>query len=327
MSISPERAIRHIQEQTTRLTRSRQRSFWPNFLYHTTHVTNAVQIVHSNVLQARNNITTTFHDVANQGALGANQSSHNFARLYFRPRNPYHLRTEGIKCLSHPNRLENQASIPITFIFDFKSVMTLDGVRFTKGNIQRGRNSELQGDAAFDTLDFNATYHDDWVTPQEKDYIHDCRMAEVMVPSALPLLPHLKAICFRTRWDLETFRHLLAQVNGTCPWRVQVEQITNSLYMHQGLYIIELDFLGDELRIRFHLPVDYRPNEGSYKVRVGQFLAGTRRRSFDKSINLQSGSLLIKGFLPDNQAIWIIELEEVLAFQGQLAHAQSQVFG
>jgi hypothetical protein len=268
-----------------------------------------------------------FHDVANQGALGANQSSHDFARLYFRPRNPYHLKTEGIKCLSHPNRQDTQASVPVTFLFDFQGVITRQGVKFTKGNIQRARNVELAGDAAFDTLDFSATYHDDWVTREEKDYIHDCRMAEVMVPDGLPLVPDLKAIFFRTRWDLETFRYQLQTKDIACPWRVQVEQVTNSLYMHQGLYIIDLDFLGEKLHIRFHLPVDYRPNEGTYKVRIGQFIQGTLQRTFDKAIDLQSGSLIITGFLPDNQAVWKIELEEVLAFEGQLPHAQSQVFG
>jgi hypothetical protein len=283
--------------------------------------------VKAGTLSARNFVAGQFHDVANQGALGANVESHNYARVYFRPRNPYHLRTEGIKCLCHPYRQDVQSSIPVTFLFDFASVMTLEGVKFTKGNIQRAKNTQLEGDTAFDTLDFNSIYHDDSVSQNEKDYIHDCRMAEVMIPNNLPLDPHLKAIFFRTRWDLETFRFLLQGAGAAFNGKVQVEQITNSLYMHMGLYIIDLDVLQGTLHMRFHLPIDYSPKDGNYKVKIEQSAPGVVGRIYEKDISLQKGSLAVSNFLSNADAIWRITLEDVLAFNGRLPHTQSEVFG
>jgi hypothetical protein len=200
-------------------------------------------------------------------------------------------------------------------------------VKFTTGNIQRTKNTELEGDAAFDTLDFISIYHDDSVSQDEKEYIHDCRMAEVMVPQRLPLKDHLKAIFFRTRWDLETFRYLLQQAGTAFEGKVQIEQVTNSLYMHLGLYIIDLDFLEDTLHIRFHLPVDYSPKDGNYKVKIEQSVVGLTGRTYDKAISLRGGLLAISNFHREASAIWRITLEEVLAFHGPLPHTQSQVFG
>jgi hypothetical protein len=75
LSISLARAKRHIEEQEKRLSATKQRSFWPSYLFHTTHVSNAVEIVAQGYIGARNQLTT-FHDVANQGALGAFEGSH-----------------------------------------------------------------------------------------------------------------------------------------------------------------------------------------------------------------------------------------------------------
>ena len=111
MSITLARAQKHVAEQQRRLATTQQRSAWPQFLFHTTHVTNAVNIVRQGFLGARN-VVENFHDVANQGALASFDASHDYARLYFRPRNPFHVRTEGIKCVSDLYRfLQNAASV------------------------------------------------------------------------------------------------------------------------------------------------------------------------------------------------------------------------
>lgn len=204
MPISRSVAVEHVRSQTARLSAHKQRSLWPAYLFHTTHITNAVEIVRHSRLMARN-YAPSFHDVANQSALNAYSGSHDYARFYFRPKNGYHIRTEGIKCLADPYRQPNQASIPVTFLFDFVEVSVLDGAKFTAGNIQRATNQELDGDEEFRRLDFNAIFHDDAVTSDNREYISDRRMAEVMVPQGVALADTLKYIVFRTPYDLETF--------------------------------------------------------------------------------------------------------------------------
>ena len=153
MPISRSLAERHVQEQTAKLAAHKQRSFWPQYLFHTTYVSNAADIIRNGYLSARSELEN-FHDVANQGALNAYTGSHSYARLYFRPKNGYHIKTEGIKCLSDPYRQANQNSIPVNFLFDLPKVLTLPGVKFTQGNIQRSQNCELDGDEEFNSLFF-----------------------------------------------------------------------------------------------------------------------------------------------------------------------------
>lgn len=195
-----------------------------------------------------------------------------------------------------------------------------------KGNIQRSQNQELDGDAAFDTLDFAQIYHDDPVTPQNKFEIHDRRMAEVMIPRELSLAPSLKAIFFRTRWDLETFRFLLEKQNLKCPHRVQIEQITSSLYMHKALYIRELTQLEDKIHLSVHKPSDHGPVDGLYQVKIVQSEAGQQNMIYENKYALQSNApLIVQGFRIEDSNTWNIELEGVLAFRGRLPQ-QSEVF-
>ena len=63
--------------------------------------------------------------MANQGALSNNPDAHQYVRLYFRPRNSFHLKTEGVKAIGDPYRAQNHMSIPVAFAFDFQKEMTL----------------------------------------------------------------------------------------------------------------------------------------------------------------------------------------------------------
>jgi hypothetical protein len=324
LSITLARAHKHVADQQNRLATTQQRSTWPQFLFHTTHVTNAVNIVRRGFLGARN-VVESFHDVANQSALAAFDASHDFARLYFRPRNPFHVRTEGIKCVGDPYRFDQQMSVPVCFVFSLSDVITRADCLFSKGNVQRSHDF-LTGDANFDTLDFNAIYHDSWTDINKRPYIHDCRMAEVAVKSHLPLANGLRAIIFRTKWDLETFRYLCSEGRVQCSHLLSIEQVRSSLFMNEGFHLTDLNFNDEKIQLSFQFPVRNAPTDKMYEVTVSQIYPGGSLR-FDQKIELSKPSLSIIHFKAEPQSIWNIELERVLAFKGKLQHARSEVFG
>ncbi|MGJ4973452.1 MULTISPECIES: DarT ssDNA thymidine ADP-ribosyltransferase family protein [unclassified Bradyrhizobium] len=324
MSLTIGRATLHIKEQVERLAATKQREFWPHFLFHTTHVTNAVGIVERGALGARN-LISNFHDVANQGALGAFQGSHDYARFYFRPKNGFHLRTEGIKCLCDPFRLANQMSVPVCFVFPIQRILCRPDACFTTGNVQRSQEF-LTGDAAFDTLDFNAIYHDHWLDASNKEYILDRRMAEVAVKGELPLANNLHSIVFRTIWDAYTFRHMLGERGISCPYPLATEQPNGSLFMSQGMYITDLKFSDDRINLSFQFPLRNGPSDNIYDVCVVQEYAGGRM-ILDQKLLLDKPTLSIGPYKADPNSIWTIHLEKVLAFKGRLQHAKSQLFG
>jgi hypothetical protein len=197
--LSLARAQKHVKEQAARLSARRERAVWPNYLYHACDVTTAISIIHDGTLKCRND-ADNFLDVANEGALNIYEGSHSCARLYFRPKNSFHFRTEGIKCIADPYRLPNHMSIPVMLVFDFVSVITLPTARFSNGNVQRSKTF-LDGDAAFDALDFDSIYHDGPTNQENRDYVQNLRMSEVSVEGQVDLSPHLKAIVFRSQSD------------------------------------------------------------------------------------------------------------------------------
>jgi hypothetical protein len=188
-------------------------------------------------------------------------------------------------------------------------------------------NVELDSDEEFKKLDFQAIYHGDYVTDQNRDYIHDRRMAEIIVSGGLPLEGNLQAIIFRSNSDLETFRYYLQRQGVTCSHRVSVENVSGSLFMHMGLYISELNYMGDTLSAKFHFPSKHRPPGNQYKISIRQQVQGKPDRVFDQAIELKAPTLRVKGIYPEASAIWVIYLEGVLAFEGPLAHLKSEVFG
>lgn len=316
------RALQHIREECARLGKIKQNAFWPKYVFHTCPIENAIKIVKRGSLTPRSELND-FVDVANQGALHNFAGSHDYARLYFRPKNGFHLRTEGIKCRHNPYRLESHMSIPVVFVFKLEKVITRDGAFFSSGNVQKSA-SFLTGDKQFDSLDFGSIYHDSAPSPDTGDYVRNMRMSEVSVKGSLPLKDCLQAIMFRTKWDLQTFRYLLHKSEDSLDYRVGVEQIKGSLFHSRGLFISDLSFIKDEISIGFNFPVEYAPVGNRYLVSCTQ---STKEgdRTYKGEVALSRPTLNITNYR-QTAGEWKIELEDALGFFGQIDARESAVF-
>ncbi len=319
MPLTLARAHRHVREQTARLS---ARRVWPKFLFHACDVTTAVNVVRDGALKCRNE-ATNFLDVANQGALNIFDGSHSCARLYFRPKNNFHFRTEGIKCLGDPYRLPNHMSVPVMFVFDFETVITLPGARFSSGNVQRSR-AFLDGDIAFDGLDFDAIYHDGPTNRENRDYIQNMRMSEVSVEGKVDLVPHLKAIVFRSASDMHTFEYLLGLNGIHCAHKTFVERVRGTLFLARGFYLNDLSFSDGTVNLTFNFPMDYTPPDRNFKVFAEQRV-GAASATYDKTIQLDKPTLHISNY-NKTAGIWHIRLEDQLAFQGRIKSEESELF-
>jgi hypothetical protein len=320
--LSVVRARKHVKEQVARLSARRERAMWPPYLYHACDVTTAIGIIRDDQLKCRNT-ATDFLDVANEGALNIYEGSHSCARLYFRPKNGFHFRTEGIKCIDDRHRLPNHMSIPVMFVFDFVSVITLPTARFSNGNVQRSKVF-LDGEAEFDKLDFDAIYHDAPTTQENRDYIHNMRMSEVSVEGKVDLQPHLKAIVFRSHSDMHTFYYLLSLDGLICNYKAFVERGKGALFLSRGFYLNELTFSHGTVSLGFNFPVDFTPHDRKFKLFVQQKADGIVA-TYDKVVQLKSRTLNISNYLR-NPGVWNIKLEDQLAFIGEIRTEISELF-
>ncbi|TPI49987.1 DUF4433 domain-containing protein [Mesorhizobium sp. B2-9-1] len=306
MAISIARAQRHIREWNEKLARYPSRNGWVNSLFHACQIETAAEIVRQRKVVCRQHVPIVLCDVANQGALWNNPAAHEYVRLYFRPKNSFHFKTEGIKSNSDPYRVNPHMAIPVMLVFDFTSVITLADSFFVSGNFASQALAPLQGDKNFDGLNFNYIYHDSAVSQDMMQTIHDARMAEVVVRNELPLAHHLRVVVCRTIHEERMLRYLLRNVDVS-DVRFAVEK-GGSLFLCRGSYITELYTRGGELHFDFTAPSTARKDK--YSVAVS---CGNSRFAF----SLEPSSWRVPQIVnPDPSAEWKIEIEGCTAYLG-----------
>ncbi len=260
----------------------------------------AVEIIKSGFIKCRNKVDNLICDVANQGALWNNPDAHGYVRLYFRPRNSFHFRTEGVKSQADPYRVDPHMSIPITFAFDFQKVMTSPTSYFVPGNFAKTAAAPLTGDADFDKMQFELIYHDGALTRDRLAEVHNWRMSEVVVSDALSL-SNLSLVICRTTHEERSLRYAIG--TGSVP-RLIVEQ-KGSIFMKRGMFVDEIYWSSNLLHLKFHGPTDYPQPAYSLKVCCWDGGAPPRERAFE----LAPGRYRFPTLRASEKAIWRIELE------------------
>jgi ssDNA thymidine ADP-ribosyltransferase, DarT len=261
MSVTVARAQRHITDWSRHLARFTTRANWSAHLFHTCQLEVAAEIIKSGGIKCRGNVEHLICDVANQGAVWNNPDAHNYVRLYFRPRNSFHLKTEGVKATGDPYRVDPHMSVPIAFAFDFQKVITLPNCGFVPGNFSKTGAAPLSGDAEFDKMQFEFIYHDSALPQEKMAEVHNWRMSEAVVSGTLSLANLSYVIC-RTTHEERTLRHALG---GQVAHKIIVEQ-KGSIFMRRGMFIDEIYWASDLLNILFHGPIGFTKEK--YQVKV-----------------------------------------------------------
>lgn len=191
-----------------------RRSSWPQYIYHSTEVNDAVSILDCGYVYSRNKakeLGLLQYDIASESVLASTRNKiKEYARFYLRPGTPTQYNNEGIR----PEglvKLDSHCPIPIYLLFDSVGVLSMKSTRFSGGNLGR-LFAELHSSVEeFKKLPFQAIYH---VGPLpsaliEKDKIINCRNAEVVVPEQLSI-DYLKLIYCRSDAEKDTLLSLLS---------------------------------------------------------------------------------------------------------------------
>lgn len=319
MALSEGRARSHVDTWCGQLGRFATRANWPRYVFHAAQVTKAVEILRSGFLQSRQSQGAIEHDVANQMALGNNTYAHPYARMYFRPRNHFHLRTEGIKHQTDQYWMPYQMSIPILLAFDAISVLTTPGVEFSRGNLSK-TNIEVGSDEAFfETIPFEFVYHDE--APRDPNLmatIHYHRMAEIIVPGQLSVAGGLRRVICRSQFDKVTLLYLLG--NSRAMWQgiVAREQIPGSSFFRRELLLSQIELIDSTLYLSVKPPHN-SPARRTYQIRIVQRSSvGEEIERREIELPMQYTPYAIPEFRSLEGAVWEISLEGMLAFMGEI---------
>lgn len=322
MAISIARARAHT-ERWSSLVRSRP---WPNYLFYCAHVSTAATIIRSGEVLARCSLNNQVdHDVANQDALAVNPAAHQFVRLYFRPKTRFHMRTEGIKLLSDNYRLPAHMSVPIMFLFDLEKVVTLPNAEYCKEQMAQQDAVSGVDQAYFDQIDFQKVYHDMPIMDAvERQAIHKCRMAEVLIPERLSLDQNLKHIICRSSFDAVTLKHLVGPGFDDLVSLVRTASRPVETFFCDEAYITELQQLDDRLTLKVKPPKGYTRGD-QVRFNISQESSDGSLLEWNYERQLTKQPLLISGWRTDENATWTIEIDEALAFCGLVAQQNIEV--
>lgn len=187
-------------------------NWWTKSLFHFTDAVNAISVLNLGKIYSREKAIANGlmqNDNANDGVIALTNDEHKrYARLYFGPSTPTQKTNEGIK----PKELiSNNAHcpIPMMFIFDFKKVFLLNGVKFTDGNLATNPNvyDDIQD---LNRLNFNLIYHRSWFNPEDRNTIINARHSEVLVKDELTLENNLRLMVVRSEAEKELLLYQLS---------------------------------------------------------------------------------------------------------------------
>ncbi len=209
MGISFEKLTSHRSTYEAKYQNYRQS--WPRFLYRHEPIENALKILDQGSLLSRNFAKKNGLiglDIAPEAIINSTDAAHDYARLYFRPRNPTQFHIEGIRKVADYYGGKH-AGFTVMLMFDSASVLVRNGTHFSCGNMQSHSTTVYDGDDGFDELNFDYIYHDSAHQNQE---ITRQRCAEVLPRSGLNLADTLKFIVVRTDADLATLKYSLSSM-------------------------------------------------------------------------------------------------------------------
>jgi hypothetical protein len=175
-------------EQTLANSAYPYRSKWPARLFHHAPLENIAAILNSGSLLSRDDSNATRPlDVAEPSIINNRTAAHAFGRLYFRPRTPTQFCIEGIRKPTEYYKGTKHCPTIGVLVFDTKTILMMDGVKFTPANMQSHGTRSDSSEEFFQTIDFASVYHEGPFAAAEKAAIIARRCAEVLVPSPLPL--------------------------------------------------------------------------------------------------------------------------------------------
>lgn len=303
------------------------RAWWPDYLFHTTELRNAVAILDSGELLSREDAGDDMAwDNANAEIIGHTPDwVKQMVRFYFRPRTPTTYSIEGFRTSPHRDP-HAYCPLPVMFILPALPILTAEGTQFADGNCS-SREMHHDDDAAFfQALPFADIYHDGPWQSEEAERIRHRRQAEVLTQSPFDIREHQPHVRVRSVAERETLLSSLRPATGERYRKIVQVSSKAPLFFKHWTYIESVQALGDSLIVRFN---ESTKDRNEFAIRLSFFsLDGTllnvrhRHRQTIEPLKLSTEELIPTGEPYQLQ----IELEGHLAYSGMLDPRQNVLF-
>jgi hypothetical protein len=243
-----------------------QRS-WSRFLFHQSNVDNAVWIIKEGQLLSR-------AEAMRRGLLRTDSGSpsvisqtderwKNYARLYFRPRNPTFYHVEGFR-RAHEYQHGSRCPVPVMFLFDMEEVLCDARAEFSSGNLAKAGAAVYSRFEDFEQLPFRDIYHEGPILVDKERVIFH-RNAEVVFPDALPLAGFLRGVFCRSAAERDTLLFLLKKENVATNWQVNASQ-RGALFYKRWLHVDRVQLGVSDIKVELSQPPNSLPIKVLYHI-------------------------------------------------------------
>ncbi|WP_043934189.1 DarT ssDNA thymidine ADP-ribosyltransferase family protein [Bacillus sp. EB01] len=232
-----------------------KRKWIPKYVYHFTDLANAKNILTEGFVYSRKKATELGLmqvDNASSDVIDYTTDSwKSYARFYFRPKTPTQYNNEGIRASNQITELKAHCPVPVFFLFDSVSMLTMDESKFSYGNL--AVNDTVYSDIeSFKNMPFSSVYHEGYYDTFLQSHIKFNRHAELIVPEKCSL-QHLKRIVCRSAAEKETFLNVL-------DWKTQdkykdiiVVDTRTNFFEGKWTYIDEVSLTKEKITITFNV--------------------------------------------------------------------------
>ncbi|MBU2573700.1 MAG: DUF4433 domain-containing protein [Elusimicrobia bacterium] len=276
-SIKPDadKIVAHIQSLKKQPWLEKRQQWWPDYLFHFTDITNAVNILKSEAILSRNALERAgrdFCDGASQSVIDRTDlEKKDNVRLYFRPRTPTLHANEGFRPVGAPDK--PHCPVPIFFLFDSRAILERAETEFSDGNIAKKHQVKIgETYSFFKQIPFEKVYHDRFFSAEERDDIVFHRHAEVLVPEKLGL-EYLKFIRRRSEAEYETLRDLLPE-KVLAKWGNRISAVNkDAIFFSKWTHVLKAEISKKAIKVYFN-PDSQTPSPFSVEIQICELESG-----------------------------------------------------
>lgn len=231
-------------------------SWWPQFAFHYTDVTNAVSILSSGFLYSRADAASMKvmkNDNASRQVIDmTNSSVVSKVRFYFRPLTPTQYYNEGYKhpSLRYDSDENANVPVPVFLLFDLEKLLSLPGVEFSETS-QAGHGANVySGVDAFSKLNFDYIYDNSFDNFEAtKNYRH----AEIVHPNSMAIESCIRNILCRNDLECTTLLNLLRESNffAFTKYKNIIKTYKRDIFENNGVFLTDCCYHESTIKITF----------------------------------------------------------------------------
>lgn len=300
--------VEAFQKQLSSKFNAGYQSWWHEFLFHYSDISNIISVLNSGKLYSRNKaleLGLMQNDNADDDVIGnTGLSAKNYVRFYFGTLTPTQYHNEGFKS-KHNIQHNAHCPVPVFMLFNFVKLLSREDSRFSSGNIASNGVDIYSNIEDLNQLEFENIYHRGSTYHESNpSHIIYCRHAEVLIPDELNIYDCIEYVCVRSEAEKQTLLyHLDEDIKQKLEQKIRIH--TNGLFYADRFYVENIRLVDDLFDISFSTATS---DKFDFLFNITNNDTGLSYREEVPEVSLESKTVTFKiknGYVSENMSLEI----------------------